>query len=267
MKKDYYTFKELIMGSRSEYLKNQEYLKLLKQISIAYDKGIKDYYFLIEKNTDNIPESKCKFIKELRTLEELIEYIQNKYRKYREDETITTCLKNNNGDYIIKSNEGQAIRINNHNKEKFNEIVNKIFTSDFINKLNFMNYYERKNFYYNLIRISENEIYLEKNDNEESNPKFYFNALYNAKKDAIFMQCYKYYEVNEDLIDYILKFRIPADILSEYHKKIIDNNNDTNKNIKIEIEDYGLKRAKLIIEDNKDLITLRKVKMSKTDKI
>lgn len=44
-KKEFYSVKDIILGTRKKYIENEKYLKLLRELTVSYDKRVKDFYF------------------------------------------------------------------------------------------------------------------------------------------------------------------------------------------------------------------------------
>jgi len=245
--KEFYSVKDLIIGSREEYLKNERYLKLLIDLTYSYDKNVKEFYFYLQQCDDRKPELVCKFIQNLKTLRGVIKYLQLKTHNYKIDLNSGRCLKNNNGEYFIIDSEYKAFIKNN---DKFTQIAEKILNSDFANKMKFVTNCRVGEV---STMITPSSIYI-----QEQNLDHKIDFDYHSRIDSIIMSCNNHV-INDDLIMHMLESKIPAYILSDYHKQIIDENLSTQKPIEVISETNEKNRVKLLIDEQDDKIILKKV--------
>ena len=72
-------------------------------------------------------------------------------------------------------------------------------------------------------------------------------------------------DFDDEMIRYLLDFKIPAESLSDYHRQIIENSPSTYKKVEIhtEDEDFDKSNFNLLINEDIDKITLTKTKIRK----
>lgn len=243
-----YTYKQILLGLRIEYVKAQKILDELSNYTYNRSK-LMDYHFRLwnDSHKDNNPElllgKKTKDDKQLFNLLYTI-FGKNILR-------CTTMLSDNNGFYYPKD-KGYNIVIKD--EQKFKEEVEKLLSSDFAK-------YMSSNSLINAI-------------NSEAIPRIllrYFKidlrseksvVVYHGREDVleIASRGKNHFEpLTQEYLNYMLELEFFKKDFSEYHQKIIEQNIDNDK--KIILYD-GYKPEMLskfnIKEDSKKLILTKK---------
>lgn len=120
-----YSYIEVLLGLREEYLKNELELRKLKEYTELYDDKIADYYFRCVSSYANYLVLDRDVIKS--RFKQLIEMIDNRIDLSSVDE----CQKDASGNYVIKEGVYKLPTITD--QESFNEQADKILNSDFKN--------------------------------------------------------------------------------------------------------------------------------------
>lgn len=268
--KDEYTFKEIFLALRKEYLNTQERLKALKEFSSYSDKDVFDYYFFVEKLDKNprlelIIEAKRpkkvllreKFEKtflpdfalNLRLLRK--SYLSS--YKLKKDENGNYVLDNKvvNGNYVL-NNKVIDIDLSNEN---FKVIADEILSSDF-----------SKNLYSDALdyEVNRQEMNLLPDFMIVINTIENITIYYYPKSDRIKILWYKIHPKNtKKLLDYVFNFTFSKELFSEYLKDVIEDD-VINKDILYEdsnkIRNFSRGELFDITEENKDNVVLKKHK-------
>ena len=246
--KKFYSAKDIIIGSRQEYLENEKYLKPLRDLCDSYDKNINDFYFYINKTKDKKTEILCNSIENLKTFRGIILYLMKNYY----NEVDIKCI-NKNGRYTIDSN--YSVFIKDGCMEQFSTIASKILDSDFANNIENINAYKKNEY---SIYITPSKINIATYDDGYI---VYFN--YNPRKDCININSNKKIFFDESTIDYFLDLQIPSSVLSDYQKRIINNNLNSLESVKIVSDNEITNNLNLNILETEGNITLNKSKTKK----
>lgn len=254
--KKFYSVKDIILGSRIEYLTLDENLKLLRQLCYSYDKNVEEFRFSLSKVSPAVkPKLICHFTHSLRTLRGLIIYLQKKINRYYAGMEIGRCVKGEDGNYSINNNYYNAYV---RNKVTFAETADSILGSEFANKMNFgLCYFDKENdgtdFMQHQMIVFPNLIRYSRVDN-----KNFGICSYYSEDDVI------NFRANENIWDATIRnmfdYQIPASSLSTYQIEMIDGSDIVQKPVEIISEIHGSMDVDLLIEEETDKVVLRKVK-------
>lgn len=235
-----YNIEDIIMGTRKEYLIIEKYLLELKKLTMHTDKSAKYFYYELAKlpRIHEKPEIQCNIFPNPLTIKGFREYMYYKLFCGAGVNSIrSTLYKNNNDKYIIGNQYKNHIK----DQKKFNEIVQLILNSEFANNINFNVNYEND---YIKFDITPKEILGYLNINNQD--KLYYN--YSALDDLLILNSKKGNITEENVLN-LLHTKIPENILSTYHKSLIDNREEKNS-FKINIEDKNTRRLVLKLGDD-----------------
>lgn len=252
-KKNYYSVKDIILGSRSIYQENERYLKLLRLLTDSYDKNVKDFYFKLSTYKDN-PTVVCHFVQSLKTLKGLIIYLQMKTNTYYNGREMGRCIKTPGGEYVIANDEYEAF-IKFEDMKSFAYITEKILESDFANKMEFGH---KRDQHKTALSILPSGIYIKSIDLGRM-----MKCNYVARTDSIDITAPRSCEVGLDQIATFLDYRFPAELLSDYHKQVIDENPATEKILEIISDSRDTSSAHIRINEKEHEFVLKKVKYKK----
>lgn len=134
-KKETYTFEEIILGLRKEYLAHQQALDELKKLCMVDSKKVQDFRFGVckEEFQDN-PILKCYYDPKMSALQKKIEEYQRRIGYYVCDRHISIMATDNNRYYFLRG-EQFPIHIPYLNTGAFYTQATSILNSEFSNKL------------------------------------------------------------------------------------------------------------------------------------
>lgn len=254
--KDTYTYKQILLGLRPEFLETKQQLDKLREYIIIDEKCRKDYYFdLFNRLQDSKPElgihindNQLRHLKLLRLL----------IRQFGYPSAIRTVMvKDNNGNYYpllkpsFKKNQFN-VRIDYHYKKEFEELASVILNSDFAKMINFDDaVYSMDGIsiprltlsFYNLVLRTENS-----------------QISYLGRDDIIeIASCRKPDEewkpLTQEHIEYALGIEFPKEKFSEYHQNVIEKNIINDQDIVLADDFQPTLHTKLQInEDGKRLV-------------
>jgi len=230
-----YNIKDIILATRKDYLIIEKYLLELKKITQHTDKSAKDFYYELAKlpHIHEKPEIQCNFFPNPLSIKGFKEYVYYKLFCGEGVKSIrSTLYKNNNSKYIIGNQYKNYIK----DQKKFDEIVQLILNSEFANNINFNVNYENDNIKFD---ITPREILGYLNINNQD--KLYYNYI--AKDDSLILNSKKGNITEQNVLN-LLESKIPASVLSAYHKELIDKNTEKEEFI-INIENVNAKRLVL----------------------
>lgn len=251
-----YTLKEIVLGTRPEYFKNETYLGFLKNLTTA-DKEVGDFAFNLRVSHDEKPEIRCLFKQNPNTLKGKIIKIKKKLNRYYYGPERGKVLKDNNDNYYIVCS-GYDAYIYNDEMKKFDEIVNKVLNSDFANKIKFGHYFSKGDYD---ISILPSGIYL-----EDNTLGYKVKFSYCSRNDMIEIKCPKSFEINKEIVSNLLDINIPAILLSDYHKQIIEENLSSETNMELCMDCQSSNKMFFVFDDfwvfdeNEEKIILTQIK-------
>lgn len=235
MKKSY-SYIEILIGLREEYLKNEFELEKLKQYTKLADEKIDDYYFRYVDShlilDRDIKKSK---------LEKLMEFINID----KIDLTmIDKCEKDSNGNYVVKKGVYKIPTILNQNA--FNEQVDKILKSSFL-----------ENSTQRAVPISDGNISFTTSGIYMNRNNYHNRCNYQSRNDIIQVQS------SSTITDYILfdllSSQISSSSLNDWQQEVIEKNiNQIQEVIYPEIT-TRCHKLNLSIDKGKNKILLKKI--------
>lgn len=263
-----YNYKYILLALREEYLKLNEKLDELKELSIVY--GADEYYYNLHKipYSKELPELTVdKIVKEYdpRTFGALMYQLFGEIKPTR-----TIMLRDNNGNYFpqrvsgngsVKKNDF-AIFPRHETSQEFSELANEILTSDVAKNINFT---------HTIKAVKDCEI-----PNAKIYPSIYGMVLHTPKqrldyigrqdmmKIAGYQSDFGYFEkLTPEYFSDIVNLEFPVNEFSDYHKEIIESYIDKTAQLPyISLEGcftpstYG----KYILDDSTDNVYLRRKK-------
>jgi len=256
--KKFYSVKDIILGSRIEYLSLDENLKLLRQMCYTYDKNVEDFQFSLSKANASVkPKIICHFTQNLKTLRGVIIYLQKRINRYYGGMEIGCCIKGENEYYLIDNDYYDAhIR----NKGTFRDTADSIIESDFANKMKFgLCYLEKRGsgdyFSQHQLIVFPQMIRYSRVDNSS-----FALCRYYSEDDVINIKTNDSDGVWDCTIRNIFGYRIPAESISLYQRELIDSSDIVQKPLEIVSEVYNSGEVDLLIEEQNNKVVLRKVK-------
>ena len=151
MEKEFYTAKEIIMGTRSEYQKNEKPFRMLSEMIYSKDKSVKDFDFYIFMNEYYINEPailECRLKNDPKSFMGIIRKLLSKMSleyALNSAEPIRKIYKDDNGRYQLKNiYRKRDIFIKPGMEKQFDILLNNtIMNSEFVTKINFGSYTEK----------------------------------------------------------------------------------------------------------------------------
>ena len=252
----FYSVKDIMLGTREQYMSLDDKLSFLRQMISVYDKSVEEFDFYLSKKNDNDPQVICSFTRRLNAIKRLIINIQKKLDVYDFDFDRGVCIKGEDGSYIVDS---RAYDISIKNRRLFSMCIDKILNSDFTNKMDFgLAYYEK---------TSEDvleDLIVGTCGIQFSNVSSDYNLKCNyiASEDVINV-CALDGHINptESVVRDMLHYQIPASCLCEYHRELIDSSSIIQKPIEIlSSVDESTRCVDLLIEEERNKVVLRRTK-------
>lgn len=262
VKKDYYTAKEIIMGTRSEYQRIQSNINMLESMICSDDKQVKDFYITLFKESHfNNPTLYCTFVQNEKTLRGHIWSLEKKLGTFIYGRNNIKIKKDDSGKYLVGNDKYKAY-IKTGMDYEFDLLVHQILNDEFVKKIDSdeLGILGIPNVFNMYIALSSIGIYTDTYSN--NNNLIYFDYL--VDKDAIHaVSRDKYFD--DEMINNVLGFKVPKESLSEFHRQIIDNNLSTSKPIEISsaTEYVDNKNFWLDIKETDDKIVLLKTNRKK----
>lgn len=233
MLRDYYYLREVILGLREEYLKNEDHLRNLKPLVDANDHKIEGFNFLIRQTDYGKPELYCEIEKKKNCIEKMVTKILKNMNYFPVDISDRgICLKNNNDEYFIQDDRFSVL-VKDLYKEQFAENVQQILNSSFANQIK-VNYLEFiSNQVDSSLFLTHSMIHFIERDIGLSTDSY---LTYKSRDDKL-----SYHTNREDIKGFLLdeyfarclEAQIPREFLSSYHQDIIEQSDSFNKPISI----------------------------------
>lgn len=256
-KREFYSVKDIILGSREQYMDTDMYLSILRSLCHVYDHRVKDFYFRLSKTRkDEKPKLVCHFIREMETLRGKIVSIQKRFKGYDSSRYIACCVKGQDDKYVVANKQ---FNVHIDDDMVFAEEADQLLKSDFINKMQFGVVYCQRNSeeFMNDLMLFPNKIELTMIDSNDS-----LKCRYYPWSDTINVSINDVSYAPEFAVRKALDFRIPASCLGEYHKEIIESSPIVHRSVEIvsEVPD-NYRGVELVIDDrSKNKVVLRRVK-------
>lgn len=195
-----YSYIEVLLCLREEYLKNEMELKKLKELTELHDSKIADYYFRCVNN---------KLLLDREIIKSKLKKIIERIGSVIDLTGISECIKDESGNYIIKDGKYNAPIILNQNL--FDEQADRILTSDFV-----------KNATNRCIPVSNGNVNF-----TSSSIHIYINDHKNCCRYSAYDDCLHFQSVsklNDSNLCRLLFASFPATKLNEWQREIIDKN-------------------------------------------
>lgn len=225
MARDYYYLKEVLLGLREEYLKNEEKLRKLKSYVICEDDRVEDFYFWLFKNLDKIEF-----------------WIDYEPQKNRLDAVKKILDMDNRDDFglLFRDKTTHEIQIK-HNKyhtelnpifiEQLDQDMDKILETDFVKEG----------------QSGSDKICCALSCMEINKPNFNF-SYYAQMNEHIYLSANHF--ITKNFVQDVLATQIPRNYFPEYHQYLIERQEVADKEIEITDKFLGFKTANLEIQEN-----------------
>ena len=221
-KKDTYTYKQILLGLRKEFLEAQKRLDELNKYVFIFDENKVNYYFNLYKSPyeEKAPELTLDINEQSQN--KLLNMMKNAYGYKRPSRAI--MLRNNNGDYYpfrpywVRKNDFN-ISIDPLLKVEFKELVEELLNSDFAKYMTLpttITAIEAQSIPRIVPRSFQLDLLTDKSQ-----------ILYLGRKDILELAIRKkrnerWEPLTQELLDYILEIEFPKDAFPEYHQRIIE---------------------------------------------
>ena len=247
LEKETFSLKEIILGTRGEYLKLQKLLLELKKMTITYDGRVKDFnYHLL--TSSNKKEIVC-LCKERKNLLTFFNYLKSQFNKSSSFDKTGKLVGNKYDEYSIR-NKYYDIFVNYEEMPKFAKTIKQILESEFVNLTNFFEFANLEEIEMSLLPsgiYTKNDIF-----------GLYVELAYLAKEDLIQVKASNGYEIDNELLNYLLNQEINKELFSTYHQNLITNDNSFLKPLEFKEQLKNNKKLKLKIETKADKVLLKK---------
>lgn len=267
MKKEFYTAKDIILGTRNEYQVIEGYLNTLRDMVYSDDRQVKDFYFTFRKTLEANPRVICNFIQNEKTLRGLIWYLKKKLGMHYYAVEQGFVSKNINEKYNL-GNAYYNATIKENAEKDFDLLVQKILESDFAKYMNInqLSNPDDKDTFMSIYSSGIEVCYNNSNgyQNKENERLAHINYL--AKHDCIIAHDYDR-ELDNEMLYHLLNFPVPKSELSDYHISLIENAPIVTKPIEICTldldENIDKNKFKLQIHEHSDRVIFTKTKIRK----
>lgn len=226
MSKDTYTYKEILLGLRNEFIDIESELRELKQYTLANKQYVSDFnYHLSQLDKDHLPELR---VHVERRQSELMKRLRNLLGRftYYNNQTSALMVKSNNGIYYPLAGKPFKLGVNPEYKEEFESLARKLLDSDFAAQMNF-----------------KEVTAVDSNDRAAVSTRWYEPHLrlnsrggvaqidYIGRTDRIKYSASSNMPLTQELLDEMLSLEFPKDAFSEYHQELIEQNPDSSRPI------------------------------------
>lgn len=250
-KRDYYYFREILLGLKCEYLKCDEELQKLKQYAQTDSEKINNYYFwLCQWEGQRKPELRCVIEAKKSKIEQLIERIKKKIGTYAYPYDFE-CRFNNNGETILGDHGLYVFG----NSDEFCSQAQAILNSEFTNGIFLDRIFssDNKNAY-----VSANHIFIKYTYAPICNDytTFEYRPI-DSNRVGLNMK-----NITEKKLYDILDSTYPREKFPPYYQNVIDSNPSAMKPIEIvELPDMNrLYYESMELEELDNKVILKKIK-------
>lgn len=207
MKKDYYEYKDILLGIREESKETSKKLKELKSLTEVTDNKIKEYDYWIHRWSESKnPELMCESIK------------PNPIWINHQNNLNSIVILNEDEAYF---NRPIGLLIKPSKKVKFHAKAKEILKSEYANNM-YSNYIQGKNDYlYHAVSIKPSIIRSSIFKGLESNLTFQYHLV----KDELGLIHYPY-QINNDLLEEIFHLKYKKDDIPKYIQEAIEKGMD-----------------------------------------
>ena len=137
MSKDTYTYKEILLGLRDEFIDVESQLRELKDYSLANKKYVSKYtYYLSKVNPEHLPELRVSVVRKQTALMRKLRELARRYSYYSDPQT-ALMVKSNNGIYYPLAGKPFKLGVNPEYKEEFERLATELLNSRLANEMNF----------------------------------------------------------------------------------------------------------------------------------
>lgn len=263
MSKEQYSSKDIIFGSRHQFLEGRFLLNALADQTVV-GKDVKDFNYKMKIGSfnGNYPILVCNvspslygFIGNISDLKEKISYFRH------ERFCPIRVVKDANEHYTLFSKDFD-IHIPPFNQESFDRVAEFLLNADFYNKVSFGNKPSQNasGIYMFSDAINVHKIL----PLENKNYPFSAYLFYSSKNDHLQISVPKGISINEDLILELLSVEVKESELSSYHKNLIDENPLVLKPIEFTSKIEDKQKVDLSIHVCEDKILLKKIENKKS---
>jgi len=254
--RDYYTLKEIVFGLRKEQLRIAKKLRLLEsKVTVYNDKKYNSSRFDFDLVNNNV-----KLVYHLHEkyglLDNLLNVITFRFKNIFDGKNYVEELRKlDNGDYKIGGLGGLKATVFRDEQDDFNGIVDEILKDEFVNNVSLRYMGDMKSNYTKTLFLNPVDGFCVSKGNG-SNGLFYGAS----RDDTILLKTSSRNKTYQDVINEILEVKFPRKLFSEYIQHIIDNNDETKKDVIIYNNRSYTKEANFYINDERDAFVLVKKK-------
>lgn len=226
MSKDTYTYKEILLGLREEFIDTESKLRELKEYSLANGKYVSRYhYHLSQTDRDHLPELRVHVTRKQTELMRKLRRLLSRYTYY-DDPTSALMVKSNNGVYYPLAGEPFKLGVNPKYQEEFEILATELLESRFANEMNFGEIASTSRDHHETMSTRWYEPRLRLNREKSA-------ALvdYIGRTDRLKYSASPSMPLTQELLDEIMQTEFPKDEFSEYHQQLIENNPNANRQI------------------------------------
>jgi len=227
--RDYYTLKEIVFGLRKEQLRIAKKLRLLEsKVTVYNDKKYNSSRFDFDLVNNNV-----KLVYHLHEkyglLGNLLNVVMFRFKNIFEGkEYVEELRKLEDGDYKIGGLGGLKATVFSDEQNDFNEIVDELLKDEFVNNVSLRYTSDLKSNFDKTFWLSPtNSFCINRKDNATS-------LFYDAKGDNGVVFQFSPKRNLQDVINEMLKVKFPRKLFSEYIQFIIDNSEETKKDVIIQ---------------------------------
>lgn len=259
MSKDTYTYKEILLGLRPQFLETKQLLDDLKGLTSSDKKKIRDYYFylyqsLCEKSPN--PELMVGFE---RKQSEFMAFIQRiKKMSGRGQPTASLMVKDNNDKYFPLNRRDCRVAVRYDKLAEFSTLAETILESDFAKNINFPSEYHPSYSSEKFVRVANYNTEFRKTENRQIQI-----LTYRGREDIISYGAPRNIPLTNQALQELLNLEIPRDKIPPYHQNIIDACNDIDREIILGDDVSSYSYVKLGIEDTGKQLILTKTPRKK----
>lgn len=234
MNKDIYTYKDVLLGLREDFIGIKEKLKDLEQYTKVYDENIINYYYFVHKWVDSInPAVMCNITR------------KNVFNNIKSSNYV---MLNDSSSNLFFAN-GVGLDIDLKRNEEFREKVNAITKEERLNKTYIKFVDGNLDGYDYCIRIAPSEVKGSIINRTYNNVKYDYNLVTDILSISNFP-----FNVNPKLVYFILNTEYPKTKFNEYTREVIDNS--SKKDI-VCLDQIGGHRVDLKLIEDKNKIYLK----------
>lgn len=270
MENNVYTYKQLLIGLRNEYLNVKNELDELNQYIVNNSNSEYEHRFRLGIPSEYCKETKAKLMIDVnRRKKELfyrLKYIMQAFGIVKRKQTSTEMVKNECGIYLPKK------IINGKLDKRFDISILPGKEKAFTEKADILRDSEFSNFMYfsedelnNIIRNNNGHIWRTMPDYSQSFSNETLSLTYMGIDDIIELSSVckhgeKFKPITNEVLQMAMKTEMPKSAFSDYHQKIIDSSLSPEKEIIFSENYVPTTHSKFIIEEREKSLVLHKTK-------